>query len=389
MMDHSSKSSSTSHDSEDDEELPPTTSRPKAYTAATVIPTLPIHTASASSQSQRNRARTSAARPSPTPDVRRRSGTTGHPRPPPLNLGLASLALNPRSPRRFASDSAVPRERPSSPIPIPPRRKERSPPTTPLTARARSPINFFGFHHTEIPRPHISSSLTPFYTTGTRKIASSHREPVVQRGFATMNPRPGSPLHQCTPTSPLSPSLPVQRSSNIGPQNDRRPAKSMLHIAGLPKFHPANFPSRDSSPAVSSPRTSRSVTSQPRAARGSDAQQKLQQYQREVIASATQSSRSMLSDNLGPKPGAPQLTPLRSPNDPMTPLALEGGDDYLQAGTRSLSSRISDGEIRARIEQIVRQDNEGRNHPEARSTSVSPALSPALSPVLSPALSPA
>lgn len=370
-----------SHKTKNERSSPPD-SRPKPHTAATVIPAL--HPPSASSQSQRYPARSSAAPPSASPDIRRRSGTTGQSRPPPLDLNRASVSFNSRSPRRLASLPEVPRSRPSSPIPIPPRPKEKSPPTTPLTARARSPINFFGFGHAETPRPHISASLTPYYTTGTRRMSNSQPDSVVQRGFPTMGPTPGSPLHKYTPTSPLSPKMTARPYSNVDRPRDPHPAKS-LNIANLPKFHPANFPSRDAGPAGSAPRNSRPLTSQPRAARGSDAQQKLHQYQREVIASATQSSRSILSDGLGSKPNPPRLTPLRSPVDPMTPLTLEAGDDYLQAKSSSMLNGANNGDGREMVERLVRRENERRKHHEARSRSVSPALSPVLSPALSPA----
>lgn len=345
--------------------------RPKPHTAATVIPTL--HPSSGSRQSERNRAPASA-----NPGVR------GHSRPPPLVLDQATHPLTSRNPQRLASLPEVLQDRPSSPIPIPPRPKQRSPPTTPLTARARSPINFFGFQHAENPRPHISASLTPYYTTGTRRISNSQPDSVVQRGFPIMAPRPGSPLLQYTPTSPLSLKPTARPVSNADRQKDPRPARSM-NIAGLPKFHPANFSSNDASPAGSSPRTSRPLISQARAARGSDAQQKLHQYQREVIASATQSSRSIYSDGLGSKPTPPRLTPIRSPVDAMTPLALEGGDDYMLAGSSSSLPGVNNCDGREMVERLVRRENERRKHHEARSRSVSPALSPVLSPALSPA----
>lgn len=360
-----------------------TTSRPPIHTAATVIPTL--QSTLSSSNSQRNRAHTGLTLPSPGPDIRRRSDTTRRPiRPPPLDLGLSSLSLDPKSSQRLENPRQAPRDRPSDPIPIPPRPKERSPPTTPLTARARSPVSYFGFQHSPHARPHISASLTPYYTTGTRRnlsTSSNQPDPIVQRGFPAMGPRPGSPLHQYTPSSPLSPKLSAQSTSSIDHQSDRRPPRNMT-IAGLPKFHPANFPSRD---AIPSSRNSRPTHSYARPGRGSDAQQKLQQYQRDVIASATQSSRSILPENPGCKPSPPRLTPLRSPVDPMTPLALEGGDDYMLARSRSMSPGVKNGDGRELVERLVRRENERRNHPEARSGSVSPGLSPVLSPALSPA----
>lgn len=368
-------------DKSNDKKLPPTTSRPKPYTAATVIPTLPPLECS---QTQRGRSRTNSARPSANPASRRRAGTTPHDRLAPLDVELASLSVNSSGSQRLASLPEVLKDRPSSPIPIPPRQRGKSPPTAPLTARARSPVNYFGVMN---PRQHISDSLTPYYTTNAPKTSESQPPssvPVVQRGFTAMGPRPGSPLYGYKPTSPLSPTMPPQSLSGTSRPKERRPAMNM-NLSGLPKFHPANFPSKDSVTHPPSPRSSRSVTSLPRPARGSDAQQKLHQYQRELIANATQSSRSLLSGSLGTKPVSPRLTPLRSPVDPMTPLVLEGRGDYLLAGSSPSSPNFEDGDGRDMVEQLVRRENERRRHPEARSRSVSPALSPALGPAVSPA----
>lgn len=368
----SSKSSASAHKSttNNNNNTPP---RPKPHTAATVIPTLhPVGTA----QVQRCRAKTSSARPSADLPLRQRAGTTSQGRPAPPHLNLSSRRVSPPGFPRLSSLPVVLSDRPSSPIPIPPRQKEQSPPTTPLTARARSPIDYFGLSN---PRPHISESLTPYYTTRPRRVSSSQPAvgfPNVQRGFVAMGPRPGSPLHGYRPTSPLSPAAPVPSLSVARHPEERRPAKK-LGLSNLPKFHPANFPSKDPTRPPPSPHSSRSATSQPRSIRGSDAQQKLHQYQRELIANATQSSRSLLSGGLVTKPDSPRLTPLKSPIDPMTPLALGGQGDYLLAGSSSSPSGFPEGDGREMVEQLVRRENERRSHPEARSGSVSPAVSPA------------
>lgn len=372
MTSSTSPHSSPSSDKAEQTHISPTTSRPKPHTALTVIPTIPTPD---SLQATRARSLTNSDHPSASPGARRRAETTPQSRPTPLKLHTLP---------------EVPSDRCSSPIPIPPRQKDRSRPTTPLTARG-TPINYFGFQHTAVPRPHISQSLTPYYTTGAGKNFSSQPAegvPIVQRGFTAMGPGPGSPLYEYTPTSPLSPPMPTQSFPSPSRPNPRRPVQNM-NLSGLPKFHPANFPSKDSNSATSSPRSPRSVTSQPRLGRGSDARQKLHQYQREVIASATRSSRSLLSEGLGPKPSPPRLAPLRSPIAPMTPLVLESQIDYMLGGSSLLPSGSEDGDGREMVERLVRRENERRKHPEARSGSVSPALSPALSPASSPAVSPA
>ena len=232
------------------------------------------------------------------------------------------------------------------PIPIPTRKKVKSPPITPLTARGSPPT--FRFGH--------------------------------QRGREMMSPRPGSPLLDYTPTSPLSPTLPPQSSFSVSRQKDRHPPRR-LSLAGLPKFHPAKFTSDRSRAPTSSPTSTRFGLSQSRVGRGeTDARQRLHQYQREVIASATQASRSPTADSPIIKPGIPRLTPLESPVDQMTPLVLEGQDDYLRAGSRSSPTGFADGDRGDMVERLVRLGNERRDHPAVRSPSISPAVSPAISP---------
>ena len=388
---HNPSSSSPSHKCQ---QSPPST-RPKPHTAATVIPTLDTPAESGSShglqpnqaQGQRNRSKTSALPPSIIPEVRRRARTNIQARPEAFNTHLASLHFETPSSTSLSSLSEFSRDRPSSPIPIPRRQKMKSPPITPLTARARSPIKYFGRHNGENARPYISQSLTPYYSTGTTRVVANSQPtastPSIQRGFAAMAPRPGSPLCGYTP-SPLSPTMSAQSSANMNRHKERRSPKKRIP-SGLPKFHPANFPSREAGPTPLSPRSSRSITSQPRSVRGSDAQQKLQQYQRELIANAANASHSLISEGLGANPTPPRLAPLRSPVDLMTPLALEGQDDYLLAGSGSPSSRFDHGDGRDLVEQLVRRENERRRHPEARSAGTSPAISPVLSPAVSPA----
>ena len=145
----------------------------------------------------------------------------------------------------------------------------------------------------------------------------------------------------------------------------------------LPKYHPANFPSRGSNPAPPSPLSLRSIASQPRSGRGSDAKQQLLQYQRDVLNSTAKTSRSLLSASVSSKPSPPRLNPLKSPTGPMTPFLLEGPSDYLAAGSSSLPTASKEGDMGEFVERLVRRENERRSHPEARSGSVSPALSPA------------
>ncbi|CAF9906974.1 MAG: hypothetical protein ALECFALPRED_003032 [Alectoria fallacina] len=173
--------------------------------------------------------------------------------------------------------------------------------------------------------------------------------------------------------------MPVPLPSINSSQKARAPAQR-LNLAGLPKYHPANFPSRDSSPAPPSPLSSRS---QPFPGRGSDAKQQLLQYQRDLINNTTKTSRSLLSPSISSKLSPPRLNPLRSPGGPMTPFVLEATGDYLAARSGSLPAGFKEGDGREFVERLVRRENERKNYPEARARSVSPALS--LSPAVSPA----
>ncbi|KAF6230244.1 hypothetical protein HO133_004584 [Letharia lupina] len=298
---------------------------------------------------------------------------------PPLHLDLLSAAVRvSRSPGTLPTLAESPSRKPSAPIDIPARKKAEgqvSRPTTPLTARAPQGEYFTSWHKTE---PRISESLTPYYSSRAKKTSASRDPSAAQRGFAAMSPR--SESSQCRPSSPLSPKMSVPLPSINSSQKARAPAQG-YNVAGLPKYHPANFPSRDHSPAPPSPLSSRSVTLQPRSGRGSDAKQQLLQYRRDLINNTAKTSRSLLSSSVSSKPSPPRLNPLRSPGGLMTPLMLEGAGDYF--GTSSLPAGFKEGDGREIVERQVQRKNERWKDPEARSGSVSPALS--LSPTVSPA----
>ena len=314
--------------------------------------------------------------------TRVRAGTTSQSKKPSLQIHLPSSAVRvasvSRSPETLPILAESPPERPSAPIDIPARRKSEgqvSRPTTPLTARAPQGEYFASWHKAE---PRISESLIPYYSSRAKK-PSDIREPLAQqRGFAQMNEST-----RYRPSSPLSPNMSAPLPSISNTQKARMPVQS-LNLAGLPKYHPANFPSRGPSPVPSTPLSSRSIISQPRSGRGSDAKLQLLQYQRDLITNTAKTSHSLLSSSVSSKPTPPQLNPLKSPGGPMTPFMLEGASDYLAAGSGfgSLQARSEGGDEREFVERLVRRENERRNFPEARSRSVSPALS--LSPAVSP-----
>ena len=345
--------------------------RPDVRTANTVIP---LVESPKSRRGLRVRATTSPERQTsasfPSLTNRRRSGTNSQAQQqPPRQLDLASLGGRPSLRGTLSPLEESTPDKPTEPIPIPPRKQDRGPfsPTgTPLTARAPSGNYFPQLSEFTHSRPRISQSLTPSYSRAstTTKMPRSETGPNVQRGFVPTTPRAKSPLY--TPSSPLSATAPRNTLSPSSRHKERRPGQN-LNLAGLPKFHPANFPSGDSNSITSLSQNKRSITSQPRPGRGSDAQQKMHQYQRDLVANAGKYA----------KPNPPRLTPLRSPGEPMTPLMLEGQGDYLCAGSASLSPK---GDGREMVERLIRRENERRIHPEAKAGSASPAVSPAVSP---------
>lgn len=120
------------------------------------------------------------------------------------------------------------------------------------------------------------------------------------------------------------------QAPRIRPGRHQSTGSTNLKLPSLPRFHPANFPSANSSGA-GTPNTNPSSPQPPSSPRSqySDAQRQLYVYQRELLANAT---RNMAT---GTKPASPRLNPLGSPG-PVTPLELEGQQsDYLTAGLRS------------------------------------------------------
>ena len=328
-------------------------------------------------QALRSRASTSPHRHSSTSfSTKVRSRTSSKFRQHPLQLHLPSTAIRAsQSPENLPTLAESPSEKPSAPIDIPARKRapgQVSRPTTPLTARAPQGEYFSAWHRME---SRISESLTPYYSSRTRNPSENQENPAAQKSLAT----PRSESSRYRPSSPLSSKTPVPLPSIHGTQKPRLPPQS-LNLAGLPKYHPANFPPRGSSPAPPSPLSPRPFNSQPRPGRGSDAKQQLVQYQRDMVNDAAKTSRSLASSNVNTKP---RLNPRGSPGGPMTPLVLEPASDYLAAGSSSLPAGFQEGDGREFVERLVRRENERRTHPEARSGSVSPALS--LSPAVSPA----
>ena len=191
--------------------------------------------------------------------------------------------------------------------------------------------------------------------------------------------RSGQDSQTYTPSSPLSPTMPtppVPSSHHVRANARRAPLATNLRLSSLPRFHPANFPSNDSSSSTSPRTSSRPPSAQYPPRPLSEAQVKLQQYQRDLIAVAARSSRSVISPTAGVKPSPPRLHPLGSPG-PVTPMMLEGQGDYLIAGAGGANSKMGlVGDGREMVEKMIQQENERRNYP-GRKERISPAVSPA------------
>lgn len=191
--------------------------------------------------------------------------------------------------------------------------------------------------------------------------------------------RSGQDSQTYTPSSPLSPTMPtppVPSAHHVRANARRAPLAANLRLSSLPRFHPANFPSNDSSSSTSPRTSSRPPSAQYPPRPLSEAQVKLQQYQRDLIAVAARSSRSVISPTAGVKPSPPRLHPLGSPG-PVTPMVLEGQGDYLIAGAGGANSKMGlVGDGREMVEKMIQQENERRNY-SGRKERISPAVSPA------------
>lgn len=143
------------------------------------------------------------------------------------------------------------------------------------------------------------------------------------------------------------------RRGSARPLNPRS-ASSGLKLPSLPRFHPANFSSQNSSFAAtptssgSSPQPPMSPRSQQR--QYSEAQKQLYAYQRELLANAGK----LPTKAPAAKPVSPRLLPAGSPG-PVTPLELEAeqAGGYLLAGR---SSGPNDQTQREYVEKLIREE---------------------------------
>ena len=254
-------------------------------------------------------------------------------------------------------------------LPIPTRRKDPNDSSTQIPLSGRPPRSFL-----------LDRAFRARFRPPSPSLNLHTHHPIPTGGHSLDRP-PFSMSSRPSQSSPLSPTIPAQpmmiprrhkqASAGHQPQSrpDRRPrpAAQQLSLTGLPKYHPANFPtSGDNTPL--SPRSIQALNAPKRNLRpGSDAQHALQKYQREVVSRA--SGLSELA-----KPTSPRLIPEGSPAGSMTPLALEAQSDYLLS---ALNLPANTADARKIVDQILQKENEQRMHSEpGRSPSHSPAVTP-------------
>lgn len=263
----------------------------------------------------------------------------------------------------------------SAPIPIPGRQTSPSWPKTPLTAREIEG-GHFPFHETSPQKPQLSQSFRPRYQLRPAPRPSNHIDTLSpdsdsapnpsftpHRGLSSSHYQPSSPL---SPTMPRSP-LPLKTNANT--RTSKHSSKN-LHLPSLPRFHPANYQPLEtgSTQAYRIPRPGSSTR------QFSDPQQQVHQYQRDIVANATRSARSVIAQNLTTKPSPPRLHPLGSPG-PVTPMALEEHDDYLSVGATEGNQDGAQGDEGGLSNKSIREENERMIHPGLLNKRHSPAVS--------------
>ncbi|KAL8942865.1 MAG: hypothetical protein Q9216_001408 [Gyalolechia sp. 2 TL-2023] len=273
-------------------------------------------------------------------------------------------------------------DRPSAPITIPSRQSQPSEPTTPLTGRVPS-VKFLSFPKQSHASPTHSRSNTNGFTPSPdsqpysprSESSQSVHSPITRR---MMRPDRAEPSAMYTP-SPLSPTMSAHSTSPSTLHNARlqphhqkgRSRPAPMAIPDLPPFHPANYESRTSSSRIPSHPGSAAHDRQT-----SDTQRKIQRYQRDIVLSATRTG--ILNTGKSPlaRPSSPRLNPLGSPG-PVTPLMLEGQDDYFLAGPGTASrSALKESERRDMADRLIAAERDRLSHPE-RFERHSPAVSPA------------
>ncbi|KAI0590307.1 hypothetical protein Alg130_02364 [Pyrenophora tritici-repentis] len=152
------------------------------------------------------------------------------------------------------------------------------------------------------------------------------------------------------------PALNPRQSSNTGPA-------AHLRLPSLPRFHPANYASSQSSSHANTPSTGPDSPYSPSSPRSTNRQYEVQRqmylYQQQLLANTNRQHKG-----LGPRPTSPRLEPLASPGA-VTPLELEDEmGSYLTAG-------VSRAEADQHVEKLIREEARRRGeYSPGRTTSV-------------------
>ncbi|PNS16608.1 hypothetical protein CAC42_4572 [Sphaceloma murrayae] len=181
--------------------------------------------------------------------------------------------------------------------------------------------------------------------------------------------RPTTAMRPTTPLSPRfdgSPRYEGFQSSRQNSYQSRSPSSAQqrrqygnnLTLPGLPRFHPANYPSAHSSFA----NTPASGPNSPHAPSSPGLQQSLRnESQRQAYAYHRDMLSRTPSSQLLERPDSPRLQPLGSPG-PVTPLELEANEGYLsvmKTPPRTGTGEQSD-ELAKKLAQAARQQKAPR-----------------------------
>lgn len=206
-------------------------------------------------------------------------------------------------------------------------------------------------HPLTLPAP---SSPPPQQMPSKRKTMNSGRRS--PSTYSHPSKQPGSPRLELNGTEMSTAQQqrlrPSRQHSATAPQ---RPPGS-LRLPGLPRFHPANFPSSNSSMQTTptsggnSPQPPASPRSQQRQL--SEAQRALYAYQLAQVNAAHKRQGSGSSN--GCKPVSPRLMPTTGSPGPMTPLELEA-DSYITAGAAAAATQAERAEY---VERLIREQTE-------------------------------
>jgi hypothetical protein len=185
------------------------------------------------------------------------------------------------------------------------------------------------------------------------------------RGLSPSRPAPSSQMAAPRPQSPLSPRYDNGRFEMLQPpspraihsrsqgNSQRRANTGSLKLPSLPRYHPANYPSANSSLQTTPDAGNMGSPQPPMSPRShqkviNDAQKHLFLYQRELLNAARSQSPNQVD-----RPVSPRLAPMGSPG-PVTPLELEGEEGYLIAGARSAGQEaVSSNEL---VEKLIREE---------------------------------